>query len=133
MTTKAGVVKQIRALSESQRRDSPARAGHNGLDTQISARAVGPSGGQRQRVGIAQTLLVDSPVVLLDEPTVGLDAHADDVEVQALTRLMEGLTVSMPIHQSAPTTLPTRNIHLHRCGVLDEPPPQPHPVAGTAR
>ena len=132
MTTKAGVVKQVHALSDSQRRNSPARAGHSGLDTQISARAVRPSG-QRQRVGIAQTLFVNSPGVLPDEPTVGLDAHADDVEVQALTRLMDGRTVSKPIHPPTPSSPPTRGNHLHRCGVIDEPPPQPHPLAGTAR
>jgi ATP-binding cassette subfamily B protein/subfamily B ATP-binding cassette protein MsbA len=92
----------------------------DGLATRISAGGVGLSGGQRQRVGIARALLVDSPVVLLDEPTVGLDAHAEEVVVQALTRLMQDRTVIMTTHQPALTALATRTIHLHPGGILDE-------------
>jgi ATP-binding cassette subfamily B protein/subfamily B ATP-binding cassette protein MsbA len=103
----------------------------DGLQTKISTGGIGLSGGQRQRVGIARALLVDSPVVLLDEPTVGLDAHAEEVVVQALTRLMEGRTVVMTTHQPALTALATRSIHLHACGILDEPPPCPRQMVGT--
>jgi ATP-binding cassette, subfamily B, bacterial len=103
----------------------------DGLQTKISTGGIGLSGGQRQRVGIARALLVDSPVVLLDEPTVGLDAHAEEVVVQALTRLMEGRTVVMTTHQPALTALATRSVHLHACGILDEPPPCPRQMVGT--
>jgi len=100
----------------------------DGLDTVVTAGGIGLSGGQRQRVGIARALMVDAPVVILDEPTVGLDAHAEEVVVQALTRLMEGRTVIMTTHQPALTALATRTIHLRPGGVLDEPPPRPEPV-----
>ncbi|WP_433554960.1 ABC transporter ATP-binding protein [Pseudonocardia xinjiangensis] len=96
-----------------------------GLDTTISAGGIGLSGGQRQRVGIARALLVDAPVVLLDEPTVGLDVTAEELVVQALTRLVEDRTVIMTTHQPALTRLATRTVHLHRCGVLEEAPPLP--------
>ena len=78
------------------------------------------SGGQRQRVGIARALLVDSPVVLLDEPTVGLDVHAEQLVVQALTRLMDGRTVIMTTHQPELTRLANRTVYLHRGGVVEE-------------
>ena len=97
----------------------------DGLDTVISAGGIGLSGGQRQRVGIARALLVDSPVVLLDEPTVGLDVNAEELVVQALTRLAEGRTVIMTTHQPALTRLATRTVYLRRGGVLDERPTRP--------
>ena len=88
----------------------------------ISAGGIGLSGGQRQRVGIARALLMDAPVVLLDEPTVGLDVTAEELVVQALTRLVDGRTVIMTTHQPALTRLATRTVHLLRGGVLDEAP-----------
>jgi len=94
----------------------------DGLNTELSAGGTGLSGGQRQRVGIARALLVDSPVVLLDEPTAGLDVHAEELVVQALTRLVEGRTVIMTTHQPALTQLATRTVHLRRGGILDNPP-----------
>jgi ATP-binding cassette subfamily B protein len=90
-----------------------------GLNTTVAAGGVGLSGGQRQRVGIARALLVDAPVVLLDEPTAGLDVHAEQLVVQALTRLVDGRTVIMTTHQPALTQLATRTVHLRRGGTLD--------------
>ena len=92
----------------------------NGLNTEVAAGGIGLSGGQRQRVGIARALLVDAPVVLLDEPTAGLDVHAERLVVQALTRLVEGRTVIMTTHQPALTQLATRTVYLRRGGILDE-------------
>jgi len=94
----------------------------DGLNTMVAAGGVGLSGGQRQRVGIARALLVDSPVVLLDEPTVGLDVHAEQLVVQALSRLMENRTVIMTTHQPALTQLATRTIYLRRGGHLESTP-----------
>ncbi|HEX4250235.1 MAG TPA: ABC transporter ATP-binding protein [Pseudonocardia sp.] len=94
----------------------------DGLNTMVAAGGVGLSGGQRQRVGIARALLIDSPVVLLDEPTVGLDVHAEQLVVQALSRLMENRTVIMTTHQPALTQLATRTIYLRRGGVLETGP-----------
>jgi ATP-binding cassette, subfamily B, bacterial len=99
----------------------------DGLNTSISAGGIGLSGGQRQRVGIARALLVDSPVVLLDEPTVGLDSTAEQLVVRALTRLMEDRTVVMTTHQPALIQLSNRTEYLRRGGVLETPPPRPTP------
>ena len=97
----------------------------DGLDTTVGTGGVGLSGGQRQRVGIARALLVDAPVVLLDEPTAGLDVHAEELVVQALARLVEGRTIIATTHRPAVTALATRTVYLRQGGVLDTALPEP--------
>jgi ATP-binding cassette subfamily B protein len=65
----------------------------NGYDTKIGERGVMLSGGERQRIAIARAAVRKAPIVILDEPTKGLDeANARDV-VKALRRLSEGRTI----------------------------------------
>lgn len=99
----------------------------DGLDTTVGTGGTGLSGGQRQRVGIARALLVDAPVVLLDEPTAGLDVHAEELVVQALGRLVEGRTIIATTHRPAVTALATRTVYLRQGGVLDTELPETAP------
>ncbi|MBO0875109.1 MAG: ABC transporter ATP-binding protein [Pseudonocardia sp.] len=92
----------------------------DGLHTQLTDGGIGISGGQRQRIGIARALLTNAPIVLLDEPTTGLDTHSQEITAHALTALMTGRTVIMTTHQPALTRLATRTVHLNR-GVLGSP------------
>lgn len=84
----------------------------SGLDTRLGDHGRGLSGGQRQRVGIARALLVGAPIVLLDEPTAGLDREAEDLVVDALAGLMVGRTVLMTTHRPALLRLATRVVHI---------------------
>src|SRR5436309_2425054 len=70
-----------------------------GYDTQVGERGVKLSGGQRQRIALARAFLKDSPVLILDEPTSGVDVHTESAIVEALARLQEGRTVIIISHR----------------------------------
>ncbi|MHB8244181.1 MAG: ABC transporter ATP-binding protein [Acidimicrobiales bacterium] len=71
----------------------------NGYDTMIAERGSTLSGGQRQCVAVARAMARNAPVLLLDEPTVGLDAELEAILLQALERLSEGRTTITVSHQ----------------------------------
>ncbi|WP_406476468.1 ABC transporter ATP-binding protein [Streptomyces sp. NBC_01615] len=69
-----------------------------GYDTRIDPNSARLSGGQLQRLAIARAILRDAPVLVLDEPTTGLDAMAARRVVKPLRRLMAGRTTIMITH-----------------------------------
>ncbi len=71
----------------------------DGLDTWVGEAGLRLSGGQARRVAIARALLKDAPILLLDEPTEGLDAATEQNLMRALYRLMEGRTVLLITHR----------------------------------
>ncbi|MFD5544571.1 ABC transporter ATP-binding protein, partial [Streptomyces sp. NPDC127079] len=70
----------------------------DGYDTKVDPNSARLSGGQLQRLAIARALLRDAPVLVLDEPTTGLDAMAARRVVKPLRRLMAGRTTIMITH-----------------------------------
>jgi ATP-binding cassette subfamily B protein len=69
-----------------------------GLDTPLGPSGSGLSGGQRQRIGIARVLLRDPPVLVLDEPTTGLDAESERRVLEGVFSLMSGRTTLVITH-----------------------------------
>ena len=72
-----------------------------GYSTVVGERGVTLSGGQRQRIAIARALVRNTPILLLDEPTVGLDAETERLVWDALLRLMAGRTTIVIAHRLA--------------------------------
>ncbi len=70
-----------------------------GYDTWVGETGVRMSGGQARRIAIARALLRDAPILLLDEPTEGLDAVTERALMDAVQQLMEGRTVLMITHR----------------------------------
>jgi ABC-type multidrug transport system fused ATPase/permease subunit len=56
------------------------------------------SGGQRQRVAIARAMVRDAPLLILDEPTTGLDAESTQRVLGPMRRLMQGRTTIVISH-----------------------------------
>jgi ATP-binding cassette subfamily B protein len=70
----------------------------DGYDTVLAERAVTLSGGQRQRLAIARAALRRTPILVLDEPTFGLDGESAGEVVEALERLADGRTTFLVTH-----------------------------------
>jgi subfamily B ATP-binding cassette protein MsbA len=71
----------------------------DGYDTVIGERGVTLSGGQRQRIAIARAIIRNTPILILDEPSSGLDAASEKLVFEALDRLMEGKTSIVIAHR----------------------------------
>jgi len=72
-----------------------------GYDTMIGERGMTLSGGQRQRITIARAIIRNSPILILDEPSAGLDAESEKLVFDALGNLMEGKTSIVIAHRLA--------------------------------
>jgi subfamily B ATP-binding cassette protein MsbA len=69
-----------------------------GFDTVVGERGASLSGGQRQRIAIARAIVRDAPLLVLDEPTVGLDVETEHLVLEALDRLMADRTTFVIAH-----------------------------------
>lgn len=95
----------------------------HGYDTHLGQRARTLSGGQRQRLAIARALLRNTPVLLLDEPTTGLDSDSARRVLEPLRRLADGRTTILVTHDPVALEIAHRVIHLG-AGRITEPDPE---------
>ena len=80
------------------------------------------SGGEKQRVALARALVLNAPVMLIDEPTANLDTKARD-QVKALLESLraEGRIVIIATHDPALMALPGANVWQLMDGKLSRP------------
>ena len=68
-------------------------------DTMVGERGVTLSGGQRQRVAIARTLLLDPPILIMDDSTSSVDAETESMIQNAVDEVMTGRTTFIIAHR----------------------------------
>jgi ABC-type multidrug transport system fused ATPase/permease subunit len=72
-----------------------------GYDTCLGEGGANLSEGQRQRLALARVLLLDTPILILDEPTSSLDAASEEAVLQAFRTAREGRTTLVIAHRPA--------------------------------
>src|SRR5881396_2376652 len=89
-------------------------------ETLVAERGTTLSGGQKQRIAIARAILRDAPILILDEPTTGLDAAAEQTVMEALERATAGHTTVIIAHRLTTVRLADRIVVLDRGRIVEE-------------
>ena len=91
-----------------------------GYDTLVGQKGRLLSGGQRQRIATARAMVRDAPVIVLDEPTTGLDAGSGEKVMGPLRRLMSGRTTIVISHNLMTVRDATRIVVLEEGRVSEQ-------------
>jgi len=86
----------------------------------VSERGTTLSGGQKQRIAIARAILRNSPILILDEPTNGLDAASERVVLAALEEAARGRTTLIIAHRLASVRMADRIVVLEGGRIVEQ-------------
>jgi thiol reductant ABC exporter CydD subunit len=86
----------------------------DGLDTPVGEGGRGLSAGERRRLALARAIVRDAPLVLLDEPTAGLDLATERDVVEGLRDAVRGRTALIVTHRAAPLAICDRVVSVER-------------------
>ncbi len=90
---------ELLRAAEAANADDFIRALPQGYDTVIGERGERLSGGQAQRIALARALLMDAPLVVLDEPTANLDLESEAAVQAGIGRLLQGRSALIIAHR----------------------------------
>ena len=110
---------EIEAAAASADADGFIAALADGYETRVGQRGRKLSGGQRQRVAIARAMVRDAPILVLDEPTTGLDARTAQRILGPMRRLMAGRATIVIAHDLLTVREATRIAVLDAGRVVD--------------
>jgi ATP-binding cassette subfamily B protein len=92
----------------------------DGYATEVAERGATLSAGQRQRIAIARAVLRRSPILILDEPTTGLDGANEAAVEDAIWRLAQGRTTICITHDLSLVTRADRVLFLERGKIKED-------------
>lgn len=104
---------EVAAAARIAEADDFIRSFPDGYDTIVGERGQKLSGGQRQRVSIARAVLVDPPILILDEATSSVDNETEAAIQRSLRSIEEGRTTILIAHRLSTVR------HAHRIHVLE--------------
>jgi len=91
----------------------------DGYDTVLGERGVTLSGGQRQRIAIARAAVRHSPILVLDEPTTGLDRDNERTVIEALGQVAQDCTTLVITHDLVLAATADRLIYIEQGEILE--------------
>lgn len=94
----------------------------NGYDRRLADRGEGLSGGQRQSIAIARALAARPPVLVMDEPTSGMDQQSETALLDRLEAELDGRTTILITHRSPLLRLVSRVIIVDRGRIVADGP-----------
>ena len=93
-----------------------------GFDMEVEEGGRGLSGGQRQCIVLARALLLDPPVLVLDEPTSNMDNRTEGLLKQNLSRIVKAKTLILITHRASLLELVDRLIVIDNGTVVADGP-----------
>jgi ATP-binding cassette subfamily B protein len=94
-----------------------------GYDTILGERGNGLSGGQRQRLAIARAILLDPPILLLDDPTAAIDPETEHEILEAMQSAMQNRTSFVVAHRLSTLRRADRVIVLEQGRIVESGTP----------
>ncbi len=119
---------EVRRAARLARVDEFADQLPDGLQTRVSERGSTLSGGQRQRISLARAFLRDAPVLVLDEPTTGLDPENAAAVSESITRLAQGRACLLITHDAETARRADRVVVLEGGKITWSGPPSEAPL-----